>query len=90
MPIANVVVAIDIAVGVVVTGGPLPVEAPFRKPGVARAPVIRRLKRETGLGLSAHRKPKSRARRQRRSYHDRFRCHAALDSRRDRAVTRPA
>jgi hypothetical protein len=43
MPIASVVVAVDIAVGVVVTKGPLPVEAPFRKPCFARAPVIWRL-----------------------------------------------
>jgi hypothetical protein len=89
MPIAGVVVAVDIAVGVVVTQGPLPVEAPFRKPGVARAPVIRRRQRKTGLGLSARRKPEPRRSHHRRSYDDRFRSHAALDSQHDQAVTSP-
>jgi hypothetical protein len=42
VPIASVVVAVDITMGVVVTKGPFPVETPFRKPGFARAPVIGR------------------------------------------------
>jgi hypothetical protein len=67
MPIASVVVAVDIAVGVVVTQGPFPVEAPLRKPGFARAPVIRRHLRKTGLGLSARRQPQPRGSNHRRS-----------------------
>jgi hypothetical protein len=43
VPIASVVVAVDVDVGVVVTEGPLPVEAPFLKPRFAGAPVIWRL-----------------------------------------------
>jgi hypothetical protein len=82
MPIANVVVAVDVAMGVVVTQRPLPVEAPFRKPGVTWAPVVGR-RRNIGLGLSACRNGQSCASQHRRSYDDPFRTHAELDSHHD-------
>jgi hypothetical protein len=77
MPIASMVGSVDIAVGVVVAQGPLPVESPLRKPGVARAPVIRRRQRKTGLSMSAPRKPQPRASRHHRGHDDCFGSHAA-------------
>jgi hypothetical protein len=89
MPIANMVVAVDVAMGVVVTQSPLPVEAPFWKPGFARAPVVGRRRRKIGPGLSACRNRQTCGSQHRRSYDDPFRTHAELNSHHDPAVTRP-
>ena len=59
MPVVAVVVAVDITVGVVMAEGPLPVEAPFGKPSVTRAPVIRGLENISGLRLSGRRRPET-------------------------------
>lgn len=77
MPIASVVIAVHIDVGVVVAQGPLPVEAPFLKPCVARTPVIGRRRRNAGVGLSAPRHSQSCRSHRRRNYDDCFRRHTA-------------